>query len=153
MAKADAGRLAQSMADAFIERHSSAGGREVRFVSIGQNLHYMNKLANMVAKSAIREVDVNANTNTEELNYRIRNRLNAFKMVIDAAINLPKMYCKKTTDYPKPAGAISRLALPVIEDEFSFKVFASCLFKPDGSMCDGLCLKEQPAQAGLFLRH
>ena len=136
VAKADAGRLAQSMADTYIEDHSGSGTRPFRILPTEGNLRYMKKIVAMVAKSVVG--DVNANTDTEALRFKISNRLSTFTAIIDAAINLRNLCCKKADEYTKPNGNIGRspLPLPVIDNQLTYKVFASCIIKPDGSMRD-----------------
>jgi len=132
VAKADAARLAEAKVEAFIQDYGP-GSKTFRIHPDPVNVKYMKQLAMMAAKCALAGVD--ANTDRKKLSLAISKKLAAFGVMLDTAINIRNLCCEKTHDYTKPDGTAGKsvLALPVL-DKLGFKVFASALFKPDGSM-------------------
>lgn len=137
VAKADAGRFAEARAESFVTDRTYQGSRGFRIHPDPANLGYMKRIATMAAKSVIGNVD--ASTDRDQLSLNVNKRLNSLSMMIDAAINIHGICCEKRDTFVKPDGTTGHLNLnlPVLRNELSFKVFASCLFKPDGPMRDG----------------
>ena len=132
VAKADAARLAEAKVEAFIQDYGP-GSKMFRIHPDPVNVKYMKQLAAMAAKCALAGVD--ANTDKKQLSLAISRKITAFGVMLDTAINIKDLCCEKTHDYTKPDGTAGKsvLALPVL-DKLGFNVFASALFKPDGSM-------------------
>ena len=138
VAKADAGRLVEAKVKDFVSGHSdpTARTKAFRIHPDPQNIEYMTRLATLAAKRAT--VNVDANTDKNELGREITHRLNSFLSMIDVAINNRRPCWENRQDYVLPDGTQGRSNLPLpVLNELSFRVFASCLFRKDGEMTTG----------------
>ena len=140
VAKADVGRIIETKVKDFVSFHSAPNKNmsAFRIHPDPQNIEYMTRLATMAAKSALVGVNVDANTDKENLASNVSHRLRSLLSMVDVAINNHSPCWENRQNYVLPDGTEGRTNLPLpVMNELSFKVFASCLFKPDGAMILG----------------